>query len=67
MSSNAAKVVVIGLDCAEPSLVFDRYAHKLPNLTRLKEQGVWGKPRSCDPPPGHADRSPIRECHAQRP
>jgi predicted AlkP superfamily phosphohydrolase/phosphomutase len=44
------KVVVIGLDCAEPSLVFDRFASRLPNLTRLRERGVWGKLRSCDPP-----------------
>ncbi|WP_422930972.1 alkaline phosphatase family protein [Singulisphaera sp. PoT] len=44
------KVVVIGLDCAEPSLVFDRYASRLPNLTRLRERGVWGQLRSCDPP-----------------
>jgi predicted AlkP superfamily phosphohydrolase/phosphomutase len=44
------KVVVIGLDCAEPSLVFDRFADRLPNLTRLRERGVWGKLRSCDPP-----------------
>jgi predicted AlkP superfamily phosphohydrolase/phosphomutase len=44
------KVVVIGLDCAEPSLVFDRLADRLPNLTRLRRQGVWGKLRSCDPP-----------------
>jgi predicted AlkP superfamily phosphohydrolase/phosphomutase len=47
---DATKVVVIGLDCAEPSLVFDRYADRLPNLTRLREQGIWGKLRSCDPP-----------------
>ncbi len=46
----AAKVVVIGLDCAEPSLVFDRYADRLPNLTRLRRRGAWGKLRSCDPP-----------------
>ncbi len=46
----ASKVVVIGLDCAEPSLVFDRFADRLPNLTRLRERGVWGKLRSCDPP-----------------
>ncbi len=46
----ANKVVVIGLDCAEPSLVFDRYADRLPNLTRLRERGVWGKFRSSDPP-----------------
>ena len=51
MAQNQAnKVVVIGLDCAEPSLVFDRYADRLPNLTRLRERGVWGKLRSCDPP-----------------
>ena len=47
---DATKVVVIGLDCAEPSLVFERYADRLPNLTRLREQGVWGKLRSSDPP-----------------
>jgi predicted AlkP superfamily phosphohydrolase/phosphomutase len=52
MSGTDAKtrVAVIGLDCAEPSLVFDRYADRLPNLSRLREQGVWGKLRSCDPP-----------------
>ena len=44
------KVVVIGLDCAEPSLVFDRFADRLPNLTRLRGSGAWGKLRSCDPP-----------------
>lgn len=44
------KVVVIGLDCAEPSLVFDQYADRLPNLRRLKDAGAWGKLRSCDPP-----------------
>jgi len=44
------KVVVIGLDCAEPTLVFDRYADRLPNLTRLRNEGVWGTLRSSDPP-----------------
>jgi predicted AlkP superfamily phosphohydrolase/phosphomutase len=44
------KVVVIGLDCAEPSLVFEQFADRLPNLTQLREKGVWGKLRSCDPP-----------------
>src|SRR4051795_9515056 len=46
----ATRVAVIGLDCAEPSLVFDRFAARLPNLTRLREGGAWGKLRSCDPP-----------------
>jgi len=36
------KVFVIGLDCAEPSLVFDRYAADLPNLSRLVAQGRHG-------------------------
>src|SRR4051812_10050679 len=46
----ADRVVVIGLDCAEPSLVFDRFASRLPNLCRLREHGLWGTLRSCDPP-----------------
>lgn len=46
----APRVAVIGLDCAEPSLAYDRYASRMPNLTRLRERGVWGKLRSCDPP-----------------
>ncbi len=36
------KVFVIGLDCAEPSLVFDKWRDDLPNLRRLME-GVRGK------------------------
>lgn len=44
------KVVVIGLDCAEPSLVFGRFRHRLPTLSRLAEQGLRGRLRSCDPP-----------------
>ncbi len=46
----ATRVAVIGLDCAEPSLLFDRFADRLPNLTRLRRGGAWGKLRSCDPP-----------------
>jgi len=44
------KVAVIGLDCAAPQLVFDRYLDDLPNLKRLVEGGVYGRLRSCDPP-----------------
>lgn len=46
----ARRVAVIGLDCAEPTLAFDRYAHRLPNLSRLRAEGCWGTLRSCDPP-----------------
>jgi predicted AlkP superfamily phosphohydrolase/phosphomutase len=48
--SAATRVVIIGLDSAEPSLVFGQFAKRLPNLTRLRSQGVWGPLRSCDPP-----------------
>lgn len=44
------KVMVIGLDCAPPALVFDRLADKLPNLTRLRREGAWGPLRSVIPP-----------------
>lgn len=46
----AKKVVIIGLDCATPQLVFDRFRDKLPNFSALMDQGVWGKFRSCTPP-----------------
>jgi len=44
------KVVIIGLDCAEPSLVFDRWRADLPHLRRLAEAGLWGHLESCIPP-----------------
>jgi predicted AlkP superfamily phosphohydrolase/phosphomutase len=43
------RLLIIGLDCAPPSLIFDR-AGKLPNLNRLMTGGVFGPLRSCDPP-----------------
>jgi predicted AlkP superfamily phosphohydrolase/phosphomutase len=44
------RVMVIGLDCAEPELVFDRWLDRLPNIRSLIEQGAYGRLRSCDPP-----------------
>ncbi len=44
------KVAVIGLDCAEPSLVFERWRDELPSLRALTEKGTWGRLRSIDPP-----------------
>ncbi len=43
------KVFVIGLDCAEPSLVFDRWRDHLPNLRRLMEGGTYGELTSTIP------------------
>lgn len=44
------RVMIIGLDCATPQLVFDRWREDLPNIRSLMESGVWGKLRSTDPP-----------------
>lgn len=44
------RVVVIGLDCAEPSLIFDQWADLLPNLTALRNRGRYGRLTSCMPP-----------------
>jgi predicted AlkP superfamily phosphohydrolase/phosphomutase len=43
-------VALIGLDCAEPSLVFDRWLDDLPHIRRLVSTGIWGRLRSSDPP-----------------
>lgn len=46
----ARRVLVIGLDCAPPALVFDRLARSLPNLSALRRRGAWGPMRSTMPP-----------------
>ena len=45
----ARKVFVIGLDCAAPELVFERWRDLLPNLNRLMSRGVYGNLASCTP------------------
>ena len=44
------KVLVIGLDCFTPQLVFDQYIDELPNIKALVNRGYWGNLRSSDPP-----------------
>jgi predicted AlkP superfamily phosphohydrolase/phosphomutase len=44
-----SRVFVIGLDCAEPTLVFDRWRDQLPNLRRLMEAGTYGELTSTIP------------------
>jgi predicted AlkP superfamily phosphohydrolase/phosphomutase len=46
----ASRVMVIGLDCAAPQLVFDEWLGELPVLRGLVERGSHGILRSCDPP-----------------
>ncbi|MHC4611189.1 MAG: alkaline phosphatase family protein, partial [Planctomycetota bacterium] len=44
------KVAVFGLDCAEPSLTFERWIDDLPNLKGLMDGGTYGTLTSCIPP-----------------
>jgi predicted AlkP superfamily phosphohydrolase/phosphomutase len=46
----ASRALVIGLDCAPPQLVFERWRAELPALHALMERGRYGVLRSCDPP-----------------
>ena len=43
------KVLVIGLDCAPPELVFEQWRDDLPHFRRVMDNGVWGKLESCIP------------------
>ncbi len=44
------KVAIIGLDCADPVLTFERFIEDLPNTRRLMESGTYGNLESCMPP-----------------
>ena len=44
------KVLVIGLYCASPQLVFDQFIDSMPNLKGLMHRGVWGTLESTVPP-----------------
>ena len=43
------KVLVLGLDCASPDLVFDTFKDDLPNLRQLMDGGTWGTLKSSIP------------------
>jgi predicted AlkP superfamily phosphohydrolase/phosphomutase len=46
----ASCALVIGLDCAPPEFIFERWRQDLPALSSLMERGRYGVLRSCDPP-----------------
>ncbi len=48
--SDVKKVVVFGLDCAEPTLVFEKWLDRLPTMRRLMEAGSFGTLTSSIPP-----------------
>lgn len=43
-------LLIIGLDCLAPDLVFERWRDRLPTFARLMDQGSFGPLRSVDPP-----------------
>jgi predicted AlkP superfamily phosphohydrolase/phosphomutase len=45
-----SRLFVIGLDCAEPSLVFDQWQNELPQMRQLMEAGTYGELESTIPP-----------------
>jgi len=44
------KALLIGLDCAAPDLLFNRFIDKLPNFRKMMDHGIHGKLESSDPP-----------------
>jgi predicted AlkP superfamily phosphohydrolase/phosphomutase len=44
------KLLLLGLDCATPQLLFDAWLNDLPNIKELISKGVHGKLRSTIPP-----------------
>jgi predicted AlkP superfamily phosphohydrolase/phosphomutase len=42
--------MIVGLDCAEPSLVLERWRDELPTLARLMGEGAYGRLTSVVPP-----------------
>ncbi|MEO0757713.1 MAG: alkaline phosphatase family protein [Cyanobacteria bacterium J06648_16] len=47
--AQSPRLVIIGLDCMEPSLVFDQWRADLPNLSKLMSQGSYGRLESSIP------------------
>jgi len=44
------RAIVIGLDCASPQLVFDKFLKNMPNLQELMDEGLYGNLKTCMPP-----------------
>jgi len=44
------RLIIIGLDCADPALALDLWRGDLPNLRHLLEGGISGRLESCHPP-----------------
>ncbi|WP_298814501.1 alkaline phosphatase family protein [uncultured Chloroflexus sp.] len=49
IATHAEKLLVIGLDCAVPELIFARWRNNLPVMRSLMESGIYGRMESCIP------------------
>ena len=48
--TDGPRVAIIGLDCATPALLFDRYANVMPNIRSLVGNSLHGELNSITPP-----------------
>ena len=46
----AGRILIIGLDCAPPELMFDQFVDDMPNFKKLMSEGVYGELESVIPP-----------------
>lgn len=44
------RVLVVGLDCAPPELIFNQFADELPNIRKMLDDGVHARMESSHPP-----------------
>jgi ATP sulfurylase len=50
VSDGRRRVLVVGVDCATPQLVFDQWKDRLPNLAKVIDGGTYGELDSTIPP-----------------
>ncbi|MFW9970658.1 MAG: alkaline phosphatase family protein [Candidatus Odinarchaeota archaeon] len=50
MVNKKKKLVIIGLDSANPRTLFKDFQNECPNIKKMMKCGVYGKLRTCDPP-----------------
>ncbi|HEY1066200.1 MAG TPA: alkaline phosphatase family protein [Pirellulales bacterium] len=50
MTQTRKRLMIVGLDCLEPSLAFSRWADAMPFLSKLRAAGAFARMRSITPP-----------------
>jgi len=43
IGQNKRKLLILGLDCVGPELLFSEFRHDMPNVQKLMRQGTWGQ------------------------